>query len=127
MVTSGFVDVEGTRLYYEVAGSGTPVVLLHGGMLNLRQWDEQFDILAKEFLVIRYDARGYGRSALGSAPYSHHEDLAALLRALDVERPHLVALSNGAARRTPAGLRCGTSSRCVSRPVCPRFAGASTR
>ena len=30
MATSGFVDVEGTRLYYEVAGSGPPVVLLHG-------------------------------------------------------------------------------------------------
>jgi pimeloyl-ACP methyl ester carboxylesterase len=95
--TSGFVAVEGTRLYYEVAGTGQPVVLLHGGMLDLRQWDEQFDILAREFRVVRYDARGYGRSALGTAPYSHHEDLAALLRALDVEWPHLVALSNGAA------------------------------
>src|SRR6202158_4142869 len=97
MVTSGIVDVEGTRLYYGVAGSGSTVGLLHGCMLNLRQWDEQFDILANEFLVIRYDARGYGRSAIGVAPYSHHEDLAALLRALDVERPHLVALSHGAA------------------------------
>ena len=96
MATSGFVDVESTRLYYEVAGSGPPVVLLHGGWLDLRQWDDQFEALAREHQVIRYDARGYGRSSLGTVSYSHYADLAALLRVLAVERPHLVALSNGA-------------------------------
>lgn len=96
MAISGFVDVEGTRLYYEVAGSGPPVVLLHGGWLDLRQWDDQFEALAREHRVIRYDARGYGRTSLGTVPYSHYADLAALLRVLAVERPHLVALSNGA-------------------------------
>lgn len=96
MSTTGFVDVEGSHLYYEVAGSGPPVVLLHGGWLDLRQWDDQIAALARDHRVIRYDARGYGRSPLGAAPYSHHADLAAVLRALAVERPHLVALSNGA-------------------------------
>jgi pimeloyl-ACP methyl ester carboxylesterase len=96
VTTSGFIDVEGTRLYYEVAGSGPPVVLLHGGFLDLRQWDDQFEVLAREHQVIRYDARGYGRSSLGTVPYSHYADLATLLRVLAVERPHLVALSNGA-------------------------------
>lgn len=96
MTTSGFVDVEGSRLNYEIAGSGPPVVLLHGGWLDMRQWDDQVEALAREHQVIRYDARGYGRSPLGSVPYSHSADLAALLRELAVERPHLVALSNGA-------------------------------
>ena len=96
MSTTGFVDVEGSRLYYETAGSGPPVVLLHGGWLDLRQWDDQIDALARDHRVIRYDARGYGRSPLGTAPYSHHADLATVLRTLAVERPHLVALSNGA-------------------------------
>lgn len=96
MATSGFVDAEGTRLYYEVAGSGPPVVLLHGGWLDLRQWDDQFEALAREHQVIRYDARGYGRSPLGIVAYSHSADLAVLLRELAVQRPHLVALSNGA-------------------------------
>ncbi|MEX2047479.1 MAG: alpha/beta fold hydrolase [Chloroflexota bacterium] len=96
MTTSGFVDVEGSRLNYEVTGSGPPVVLLHGGWLDMRQWDDQVEALAREHQVIRYDARGYGRSPLGSVPYSHSADLAALLRELAAERPHLVALSNGA-------------------------------
>ena len=97
MTTGRYLDVAGTRLYCEVAGSGTPVVLLHGGWLDLRQWDGQFEELAREHLVVRYDARGYGRSPLGTVPYSHHEDLAALLEALDVRRPHVVGLSNGGA------------------------------
>ena len=96
MATSGFVDVEGSRLYYEVGGTGPPVVLLHGGWLDLRQWDDQFEAFAREHQVIRYDARGYGRSPLGTVAYSHSADLAELLRALAVDRPHLVALSNGA-------------------------------
>lgn len=96
MSTTGFVDVEGSRLYYEVAGSGPPVVLMHGGWLDLHQWDDQVDALSGDYRVIRYDARGYGRSPLGTTPYSHHTDLASVLRALDVKRPHLVALSNGA-------------------------------
>ena len=97
MITSGFVDVDGARLRYEIAGDGPPVVLLHGGWLDLRQWDDQFETFAREFRVIRYDARGYGRSALGTVPYSHHEDLAALIAALDLGHPQLVGLSNGGA------------------------------
>ena len=92
-----FLDVVGSQLHYEIAGEGSPVVLLHGGWLDLRQWDDEFEALTREFRVLRYDARGYGRSPLGTAPYSHHEDLATLLQKLDIERPQLVALSNGAA------------------------------
>lgn len=91
------LDVAGSRLWFEVAGDGSPVVLLHGGWLDMRQWDDQFRALAREHRVVRYDARGYGRSPLGTAPYSHQEDLAALLRALGIEQAQLVGLSNGAA------------------------------
>jgi len=71
-------------------------VLLHGGWLDLRQWDDQIEPLSSSCTVIRYDQRGYGRSPLGTAPYSHYADLRALLLTLGVERPHLVALSHGA-------------------------------
>jgi len=97
MAEPTYLDVEGSRLCFEVAGSGSPVVLLHGGWLDMRQWDEEFDALAREHRVVRYDARGYGRSALGSTPYSHLEDLASLLRGLGIDRTQLVGLSNGAA------------------------------
>lgn len=93
--SAGFAEVYGERLYYQIGGEGDAVVLLHGGMLDLRQWDEQIGALTRSYRVLRYDARGYGRSPLGGEPYSHHEDLAALLRELGIERAHLVALSNG--------------------------------
>jgi pimeloyl-ACP methyl ester carboxylesterase len=94
---TGMVGVNGTGLYYETAGSGEPVVLLHAFMLDGRMWDEQFNVLARDFRVIRYDARGFGRSALPQPgePYSHVDDLAALLAKLDVRTPRLVGASMG--------------------------------
>ena len=93
--TPGFAEVNGTTLYYEVQGSGHPLVLLHGGNLDLRMWDQQFAQFAQEYRVIRYDARGFGRSGAWSAPYQAHEDLRALLDDLAIERAHLVGLSMG--------------------------------
>jgi pimeloyl-ACP methyl ester carboxylesterase len=94
---SGYADVDGGRLYYEVAGSGTPVVLLHAFALDTRMWDDQFELFARDYRVIRYDARGFGRSSTPTPgqPYSHAEDLAALLAKLDAHKPHLVGASMG--------------------------------
>jgi pimeloyl-ACP methyl ester carboxylesterase len=94
---SGLADVNGTRLWYEVAGAGEPVVLLHAFTLDSRMWDAQFDALARTHRVIRYDARGFGRSHSPQAgqAYAHHEDLAALLERLGAQRPHLVGHAMG--------------------------------
>ena len=91
----GFAPVEGTRLYYELKGEGPAVVLIHGGQLDSRMWDDQFDALAKQFTAIRYDVRGYGGSLRGNKPYSDADDLAALLDYLKVTKAHLVGLSLG--------------------------------
>src|SRR5262245_39438437 len=95
MSVSGFVDVNGAELYYEMAGAGQALVLLHGGLLDRRMWDGQFEVFAVRYQVIRYDARGYGRSELLDAPYKHAEDLYGLLRALGIERAALIGLSLG--------------------------------
>lgn len=92
---TGYVDVEHGRLYYEERGSGPVVVLLQGGQLPLEMWDDQFDLLAKNHRVIRYDARGFGRSTAKRGPYAYHEDLHALLQSLGVTRASLVGLSLG--------------------------------
>lgn len=94
---SGFARVNDSELYYETDGAGPAVVLLHGGLLNLRQWDDQVERFARDYLVIRYDARGHGRSSFPAVPYSHHDDLNGLLRKLGIEQAHLVALSQGTA------------------------------
>lgn len=93
---TGRVSVEGGTLYFDVRGSGTPVVLLHAGDLDLTMWDPQVGPLAHSYRVIRYDARGHGRSTAPREPYSTVEDLRVLLDHLGVERAHLVGISMGA-------------------------------
>ena len=92
----GFAQVNGARLYYEVAGSGTPLVLIHGFSLDTRMWSPQWEVFAEHYRVVRYDARGFGKSSLpGNKPYSHAEDLKALLEYLKIPRAHVLGLSKG--------------------------------
>jgi 3-oxoadipate enol-lactonase len=91
----GFAPVNGTRLYYEIQGEGPALVLLHGGQLDSRIWDTQFVTYARQFRVVRYDARGFGGSLPASQPYSDADDLAALLDYLKIPKAHLLGLSLG--------------------------------
>ena len=70
-----FAEVNGTKLFYDVKGTGEPLVLISGGSLDMRMWDEQFQALAAERQVVRYDPRGVGRSDLPAEPFSHYQDL----------------------------------------------------
>ncbi len=92
---TGYVTVNGTRLYYEVMGEGHPLVLIHGGYMDRRMWDDQFTLFANHYRVIRYDVRGFGKSELPQVPYVDRQDLYELLRALEVERTYLLGLSLG--------------------------------
>jgi pimeloyl-ACP methyl ester carboxylesterase len=92
------VALNGTRVYCEEAGAGPAVVLIHGFTLDTRMWDDQFLPLSQHFRVVRYDLRGFGRSAVPSDdPYSHVEDLRALLDRLEIRQASLVGLSKGGA------------------------------
>jgi 3-oxoadipate enol-lactonase len=92
----GFAAVNGTRLYYEVAGAGEPLVLIHGFSLDRRVWEPQWEAFSRHHRVIRYDLRGFGRSALpdGTA-YPHHEDLKALLDHMGIASAGLLGHSTG--------------------------------
>lgn len=92
---SGYAPATGTSLYYETAGAGAPVVLLHPGQGGCVLWDRQFVPFAREFQVIRYDARGFGLSERPDSPFSTHEDLRAVLDALGLARTALVGISGG--------------------------------
>jgi pimeloyl-ACP methyl ester carboxylesterase len=92
----GFANVNGTRLYYEVAGSGFPLVLIHGITLDTRMWDDQLAAFAGHFQVIRYDVRGFGRSTLPTdEDYSNADDLKALLDHLGIASTFVLGLSMG--------------------------------
>lgn len=92
---SGLAPVNGTKLYYEMAGTGHPLVLIHGGGVDRRLWDDQFQEFAKHFRVIRYDLRGSGRSEVPQTKYSNQEDLYALLKYLKADKAYVLGLSRG--------------------------------
>jgi len=93
--SSGMARVPEPVIYYEVSGQGSPVVLIHGGQMDRRMWDPQFDLLAKKYRVARYDVRNYGRSAMATVPFSSVDDLLALFDHLKITKAHLVGLSLG--------------------------------
>jgi pimeloyl-ACP methyl ester carboxylesterase len=95
--STGTAEVNGARLYFEVAGAGPAVVLLHAGIADRRMWDAQFGAFADAFRVLRYDARGYGRSDFPPGPFARHDDLYGLLRHLGIDGAALVGCSMGGA------------------------------
>lgn len=94
-VDTGFVLVDGGRLFYESAGEGENIVLLHDGMVNREIWDEQFPLLAKTYRVVRYDRRGYGKSSDPEMKYSHIEDLNQLFIQLNIDKAIMFGMSSG--------------------------------
>jgi pimeloyl-ACP methyl ester carboxylesterase len=92
---SGFAEVNGARLYYEMAGSGRPLVLVHGFALDTRMWNDQFQIFAQQYEVLRCDLRGFGKSSLPAEAYGHAADLKALMAHLDIQQADLIGLSLG--------------------------------
>jgi pimeloyl-ACP methyl ester carboxylesterase len=95
---NGFVELPGAQLYYEIAGTGEPLVFLHGGYLDGRMWDEQFQFFAQHYQAIRYDMRYSGKSktAPSTEPYTPYQDLYDLLQALHIPKATLIGLSGGA-------------------------------
>jgi 3-oxoadipate enol-lactonase len=90
---TGFAEVPGGRLYYEVTGDGPTVVLSHEGISDHTIWDEQVGPLSNHFTVVRYDVRGFGLSSRVESDFHPHEDLHALLDGLGIQRAALVGAS----------------------------------
>ena len=93
-----------TGIAYEVAGGGSPVVLVHAGVADRRMWDPQWAALTARHRVARYDARGYGESLPPAGPWSQHGDLLALMDELGMTGAHLVGASMGAGIAVEAAL-----------------------
>jgi pimeloyl-ACP methyl ester carboxylesterase len=87
-VTVGTENSADIRIYYEDAGSGQPVVLIHGYPLNGHSWERQQRVLLPAgYRVITYDRRGFGQSSQPTAGYDHDTfaaDLNSLLEHLDL-------------------------------------------
>lgn len=92
------VALNGIELYYEVHGSGEPLILIHGGLGNAGYWSNQIEVFAKKYQVIALDSRGHGRSTFNEEPISYAlmtSDVLALMDYLAIEKAHIVGWSDG--------------------------------
>ena len=96
-VRSGYVKTSAGRIYYDVAGSGPDLVLLHDGLVHSVGWDAQVHEFALTHRVIRFDRRGYGRSDTPTERYSPSADAKLVLDELKVESAVIVGASAGGA------------------------------
>lgn len=100
-MTSGYADVNGLHLYYEIHGEqGTPIVLLHGGVLTIDlSFAELIPGLAEKHRVIGVELQGHGRTADIDREMTYAAfagDVVALLDELDIDRAHVIGHSMGA-------------------------------
>jgi pimeloyl-ACP methyl ester carboxylesterase len=94
------VDVGGLRIAYATAGKGAPLVLLHGGWGDHRHWRRQLGGLSSEFALAAWDTPGCGGSSDPPSDWrmpEYADCLAAWLRTIGIERPHVLGLSWGSA------------------------------
>lgn len=93
-----YLTVDGAQLYYEDAGSGPPLLFVHGLGSSTRDWFAQVPHFADRYRVLRLDLRGHGRSERTRGPYriaQFARDVAVTLRKLDAVPAHVVGLSMG--------------------------------
>jgi pimeloyl-ACP methyl ester carboxylesterase len=96
---SGHVNANGASIWYATYGKGSPVILLHGGLVNSNWWGNQVRALAPHHTVILIDSRGHGRSTRDAKPYSYDlmaDDVVAVCEALKIKKPDIVGWSDGA-------------------------------
>ena len=91
---------DGTRLYFEETGSGTPVIFVHEFAGDLRSWEPQMRHFGQRHRAIAYNARGYPPSDVPEHPSSYGQaraadDILAVLDHLGIDRAHIVGLSMG--------------------------------
>ncbi|MEJ0029624.1 MAG: alpha/beta hydrolase [Bacteroidota bacterium] len=102
--TASFKSFDDTRIYYEVAGNGYPVMLVHGFIVNMESWKRAAlytDLVASGYKVVTVDLRGNGKSAKPHEPEAYENDaeamdLMVLADKLGVTKYAVVGYSRGA-------------------------------
>ncbi len=96
---SGYADVNGLKMYYEVYGKGKPIVLLHGSYMNIPlNWSHIIPLLAKDRKVIVTEMQGHGRTRDIAREFSYEnmaDDVSGLLKHLNIDRADILGYSMG--------------------------------
>jgi pimeloyl-ACP methyl ester carboxylesterase len=94
-ITADFATINNASLYFEMAGTGKPLLLLHSGIADHRMWEQQWYEFSRYFQVIMPDLRGYGKSPAPVAPFLHYEDIHGLIQHLGLKSVNLAGSSLG--------------------------------
>ena len=105
-----YVQSDGARLYYEEAGSGTPIVFVHEFSGDLWSWEKQIQHFSRRYQCVAFNARGYPPSDVPTSPenYSHSQavdDVAEVMRHLRLDKAHIVGCSMGSRTALDFALR----------------------
>jgi pimeloyl-ACP methyl ester carboxylesterase len=126
---SAYVDNDGAQIWHASFGSGSAVILLHGGMGHAGNWQHQVQPLVDAgHQVVVVDSRGHGHSSRDERPYSYElmaTDVFAVMDALGLKRAAIVGWSDGAviglimADRARSGCAGCSTSPVTSTPAAP--------
>jgi pimeloyl-ACP methyl ester carboxylesterase len=107
--TSGYASVNGLKMYYEIHGRGTPLVLIHGGGSTIQTtFGRVLHDFAKTHKVIAVEMQAHGRTADIDRPLSFEhdaDDIAALLKHLNIDKADIFGFSNGASTTLQCAIR----------------------
>ena len=98
VLKSGYSPVDGLKMYYEIHGTGEPLILLHGGLGSSDMFSEIMPLLLKKKQVIAVDLQAHGRTADINRPLSYEamaDDVAALIHSLKIEKADVMGYSVG--------------------------------
>jgi pimeloyl-ACP methyl ester carboxylesterase len=103
-----YAEVNGINLYFETHGTGSPLILLHGGLMSGEMFAPILPALTEQHQVILVDLQGHGRTADIDRPIDPAlmaDDIAALIEHLGLDRPHLAGFSMGGGVALHAAIR----------------------
>ncbi|MAE83317.1 MAG: alpha/beta hydrolase [Flammeovirgaceae bacterium] len=107
--SSGYSEVNGLTMYYEVHGSGDPIVLIHGGGSTIEtNWSQLIPLLTANRKVIAMELQAHGRTTdrgMDSSFEEDADDVATLLGNLDIEKADILGFSNGATTALQLAIR----------------------
>ena len=92
------ITLNAIELFYEIHGTGEPLLLIHGLGSSSRDWEYQLPAFSEHYQVITCDVRGHGQSAKPPGPYSvpmFADDIIQLMQALDIAPAHVLGISMG--------------------------------
>lgn len=96
--TGKFIKINGVHLYYEVYGTGEPILFIHGNSTGIKGWAPQIAHFSKKYQVIAVDCRGRGNSELGKDSLTYLQqanDLSVLIKELKLKNVTVIGKSDG--------------------------------